>query len=250
MGSIPEGQQITPGGHSKSNQISLRLLGVFSVGIGETTVDVARGAERFLACIALLGGSANRMHVADTLWPDSPLDRRLANLRGVVWRLPESLRGAIQKVGLSIRLDDRWSVDLDRAVVEAAGLRSLLSPDAADRSLLVGDLLPDWDEQWLVIRRECHRQLRLHALEDLARAQLRAGRPLDAVDTALEAMAAEPLRESAQFVLICAHIAAGNRCAAIDQYDRFSLLLWDQLGVAPSSELQNLIATAQGQHNH
>lgn len=249
MGSIPANRPGAAGNSSQSNQISLRLLGGFSVGIGGTTIDVSRGAQRFLACTALLGGSANRMHVAETLWPDSSLDRGLANLRGVVWRMPKNLRGAIQKVGLSIRLDNRWSVDLDRATLDAAGLRSLESTESADRSLFVADLLPDWDEQWLVIRRECHRQLRLHALEDLAKAQLRVGLPLDAVDSALEAVAAEPLRESAQFVVVQAHIAAGNRSAAIDQYDRFSHLLWAQLGVTPSRELQSLIATARGQQS-
>ena len=85
-------------------------------------------------------------------------------------------------------------MDLDRATLDAAGLRTLENTESADRSLFVADLLPDWDEQWLVIRRECHRQLRLHALEDLAKAQLGAGLPLDAVDSALEAVAAEPLR--------------------------------------------------------
>jgi hypothetical protein len=33
---------------------------------------------------------------------------------------------------------------------------------------LYEDLLPAWDDDWLVLERERHRQLRLHALENLS----------------------------------------------------------------------------------
>ncbi|MDH3755302.1 MAG: transcriptional regulator [Acidimicrobiia bacterium] len=230
--------------------IRLQLLGGFSVTVDGEPVDVAPSAQRFLAGIALLGGSANRTHLAETLWPDSPSKRGLANLRSAVWRMPDNVREGIEKVGLVVRLDHRWSIDLDTAAREALGLRTGTRPEAIDRSLFGNDLLPDWDEHWLIIRRERHRQLRLHALEDLAAAQITEGRALDAVDSALEAVLAEPLRESAQLLLVRAHIAAGNRCAALDQFERFRELLHAELDVEPGDELQALVATARGQRRH
>ena len=75
---------------------------------------------------------------------------------------------------------------------------------------LEGDLLPDWYDDWLEIERERLRQLRVHALEHLGEHALRRGRFGAAIDRALAAIAADPLRESAHRLLIRAYIAEGN----------------------------------------
>jgi DNA-binding SARP family transcriptional activator len=86
----------------------------------------------------------------------------------------------------------------------------------------------------------------VNALEALASLDLAHGRALDAVDTALAAVEAEALRESAQLLLIRAHIEAGNRAAAVDQFVRFRALLAAELHVEPSRELTSLVARVAG----
>lgn len=186
--------------------------------------------------------------MAGTLWPDRPTKRGLANVRGTLWRLPEVVRAHLATHHRTLALQPQWTVDVDRAVEAARALREHSRAVGIDRDLFVADLLPDWDADWLVLPRERHRQLRLHALEDLGDAQLAADRPLDAVDTAMQAITAEPLRESAQLLLLRAHLAAGNRAAVVRDFRRFRRLLAAELGVDPSPAMREVVdqATSSG----
>ncbi len=101
----------------------------------------------------------------------------------------------------------------------AALARGLLKhPEQADGledSDLHGDLLPDWYDDWVLVERERLRQLRLHALERLAERAIGEARYGQAIDIALTAIQADPLRESAHRMLIRAHAAEGNSSLAI-----------------------------------
>ena len=55
-----------------------------------------------------------------------------------------------------------------------------------------------------------------------------------ALHLALEAVRAEPLRESANARLIEVYLAEGNVCDALRQYDAFRALLQRELGLEPS----------------
>ena len=57
---------------------------------------------------------------------------------------------------------------------------------------LRSDLLPDWDEDWVLVEREQFRQLRLHALEALSARERGAGRVAYAVHTAQAAIGVSP----------------------------------------------------------
>jgi DNA-binding SARP family transcriptional activator len=87
------------------------------------------------------------------------------------------------------------------------------------------------------MERERVRQRVLHALEALSGKLASIGRFADAVDTAILAVSAEPLRESAQRALIVAHVAEGNLVEAYRCYRSYCDLLHRELGVAPSGDL-------------
>ena len=234
--------------------VKLQLLGNFAVLVAGSAVAVPPAGQRVLARLALGGGTATRSAVAGTLWPDHTQARAQANLRGAVWRMPPAVRRRLVLGPSTVGLGDGWDVDVATAERLARQLpaqensverlaRGLPAPDpetSAER--FRHDLLPDWDEPWLLVERERYRQLRLHALEDLAEAELAWGCPLGAIDRALLAVTAEPLRESAQALLLRGHLAAGNRAAARAGYDAFQALLAAELGVAPSAELSALVA--------
>ncbi len=223
--------------------LNLEILGRFGVHDEETgEVEVAPAGQRVLALVALRGGHAHRSTVAGTLWPDRSQTRALANLRSALWRLPDHVRSSVRVQGLSLELGPVWHVDFDLATDAASQLRELGCRPNIDRRLFEGDLLPTWDSEWLTVPRERHRQLRLHALEDLAHAEIDDGRPLDAVDTAMQAVAAEPLRESAQMLVLRAHLAAGNRVMALRHFREFASLLRSELGLEPSQAMQSLVS--------
>jgi DNA-binding SARP family transcriptional activator len=221
--------------------LDLCVLGTFAVRCDGDAITIASTGQRVLAGLAVHGRSALRSRLAEMLWPDSAPDRAIANLRCAIWRMPDVVRSSLHKHGQFVALGPRWRIDLDEATAGAQQLRNGASPAALDHNVFAFDLLPDWDESWLMISRERHRQLRLHALEELAAQQLQRGQSLDAADTALHAVATDPLRESAQSLLVRAHLACGNRAAAWQQYERFRILLADELGVEPGPELAALV---------
>ena len=224
------------------------ILGAFSLVVNGNDVTISHSAERLLAALTLLGGRAHRSQIAGLLWADHTEERALSNLRATMWRMPAATRDLIVRRGSALVAADELTCDHhDSTVLARRLLHGEISPNFVDRTLLAGDVLPDFDEDWLTVPRERHRQLRLHALEALARLDIDRDCPLDAVDTALVAVDAEPLRESAQKLLVHAHLAAGNRAAAVDQFERFRTMLRDELGVEPSTDLSDLVRSLIGQ---
>jgi len=133
------------------------------------------------------------------------------------------------------------ALDLEVAVGNPLG-----ADDAVDVSTFEFDLLPGWYDDWLVVDRERIRQLRLHALEALATQRLRDGRYAAALDAALAAVRADPLRESAHRCVICAHAAEGNVAEALRQYERCREILATELNIAPSASLLALLPAPLG----
>jgi DNA-binding SARP family transcriptional activator len=103
------------------------------------------------------------------------------------------------------------------------------------------ELLPGWYEEWVLIERERLRQLRIHALEALGERLIATRKFGRAVEAGLAAVAAEPLRESAHRILIRADLAEGNQAEALRHYWMYRRLLWDELGLRPTSQIEGLI---------
>lgn len=104
-----------------------------------------------------------------------------------------------------------------------------------------GELLPGWYEDWVLFERERLQQLRLAALESLAGAEIDHGNHAVALAAALEAIAIEPLRESAHAMAIRAHLLAGNRSAALREYQSYRRRLRQLLAIDPSQEMNDLL---------
>lgn len=223
----------------------IKLLDSFDLFIDGDDVDLPGGARRLVAFLALTGTLVGRDHVAYRLWPDIDELRSQANLRSALWRVRQSDGGLIENVGGRLRLGQHVYVDA-RAALQAAqdvlAGRDVGPAEVLHDILTAGDLLNDWYDPWVVEHRERLRQLRLHALESLSLRQLESGEVAAAIESALAAVAAEPLRESAQRVLIRAHLTEANNAEALRQYERFRSLLFRELGIWPSARLEELIA--------
>jgi DNA-binding SARP family transcriptional activator len=140
----------------------------------------------------------------------------------------------------AVRLAESVEVDLHRGVAQANRLLSddtELAPTDTHLSMLTGELLPGWDEDWLLLERERIGQIQVHALEALAHRLCRLGRYLQAIEVAYAAIAAEPLRESARAALIHVHLEEGNVVEARRQLNSYATLLRAELGIAPSPSL-------------
>ena len=223
--------------------LRLTLLRTFELACDGRAVPLPMSAQRVVAFVALHRHPLQRAYVAGSLWLDTPEERAQASLRSALWRLQRCGQRLVETNGPQLRLGADVEVDLHEA--EALARRTLEdgSFDTLDVELaaLDGDLLPDWYDEWVLLERERFRQLRLRALDSLCEHLTRAGRLREALEAGHAAVAADPLRESAHRALVRVHLAEGNAAEAIRQYRLFRRLLREQLGIAPSSSMEELI---------
>ena len=219
----------------------VRLFGGPYVTAGDRRQEVPEGSKQLLAFVALRRRRVDRRHTAGTLWPDGDEERAAGNLRSALWRL--------RRAGIDVLLADKWSLALRPGVLVDVHLMDqwasrLIGGTATAADLAVSpswadvlDLLPGCYDDWVLVERERLRQRMLHALEELSRRLAGAGRYADAVEAAIVAIGAEPLRESARRVLIEAHVAEGNLSEARRIWREYRDLVHRELGVGPSGSL-------------
>jgi DNA-binding SARP family transcriptional activator len=224
------------------------LGGPFIVKNGQR-LEIPDGSKRLLIFVALARGRVNRRHAAGTLWPYGDDDRAAGNLRSALWRL----RGA----GIDILRSDKCglylSPDSEVDIAQLAAWTTRVIEGTLDRSdlnfvdinLEAAHLLPGWYEDWVVFERERLRQRLLHAMETLARRLIDCQHFACAVEAAITAVSIDPLRESAQRVLMEAHLAEGNVVEARRVFAKYRDLVNDELGVMPSRALADIFRLAK-----
>jgi DNA-binding SARP family transcriptional activator len=222
----------------------LGLLNAFSLRCDGERVRLPIAAQRLLGLLALYRQPVPRAHAAAVLWPDSTTDRAGGSLRSLLWRLAHVHRRPLVVASDDLRLADHVGVDVHRAWADAERLLDGEPVPEVDAGELAHDILPDWDEDWVRVERDRFRQIRLHALETLSKRLVGEERYGEAVGTAMVAVAADPLRETAHRALIGAFLAEGNRGEALHQYRACHRLFRDGLGMPPSPALDELIAEA------
>lgn len=228
--------------------IHLRLLDGFELRHGRRLLGLPNHAQRVLAYLAVNDRAHTRPNLARRLWMDTTDQHSGSSLRTALWRIRRLGSNLIEDNGGWLTLGRCVDVDYRRSVRLA---RSLITRDSgiADRDLITApletDLLPDWDEDWVLFERERLRQLRIHALEALAHRLIARGEIAAAIEAGLAAVAAEPLRETAHVTVIDAHLAEHNVSEARRQYESYATLLRQELGCNPSPVLTRRVTHRQ-----
>jgi DNA-binding SARP family transcriptional activator len=224
--------------------MELHLLDSFELRCVGDSVPLPLSAQRLLAFLALQERPVLRVHAAAMLWLDAPEERAYANLRSALWRLRRPglvvVEASSRQLGLApgVRIDLRDSDSLARRVLAGEAVGEVV---AENWPLLASGLLPEWYDDWVLVERERHRQLGLHALEVLCETLVAAGRLPQALEVALAAVGGEPLRESAHRALMKVHLAEGNHSEVVRQYDRYRELVHERLGLDPSLQMELLV---------
>jgi DNA-binding SARP family transcriptional activator len=151
--------------------------------------------------------------------------------------------GGALRLATGVRVDVHELGDWSRRVMDPR-----ISLDEVDLSHagLHGELLPGWYDDWVLLERERLRQERMHALEAVATRLAAARRFAEALQAALAAVRAEPLRESAHRTVVQVHLAEGNLVEAVRAYDAFRVLLEDELGLHPTVQMSRLVTGLRG----
>jgi DNA-binding SARP family transcriptional activator len=224
----------------------VNLLGGPYLTVAGQRVEVPEGGKRLLAFVALNGGRVERRRAAGMLWPENDDLRAAGNLRSALWRLRGPGCEVLEADKAALWLRAGTSVDVD--VMHDWAERLIAgSPAAADLCPVLWradfvELLPGWYDDWALFERERIRQVLLHALEALTGHLVEQRRWAEAVTVATTTVAVEPLRESAQRVLITAHLAEGNLIEARRAYEAYNTLVRRELGVPPGRPVRELTA--------
>ena len=222
--------------------LRVEVLHQFRVVCDSRHIALPATSEQLVAHLVVEDRPLLRSMLGSTLWPERPDREAATRLRQALWRLQRDVPGLVESDGRQLAISSKVDIDLAQipriaeAVLQGS---SQMGPQVV--RLLESDLLPHWSEQWLEAPRESLRQVRLHALEGLARNELEAGRHDRALVAALAATALDPLRESAHRIVVSTHLDEGNASEALRHYTQFRALLWDELRLRPSARMESLL---------
>lgn len=229
-------------------RVRFQLLGRFQVRRdGEEVPPAAFGGRKvrtLLRVLAVRGGDLVPHDVlAEAVWPQRLPADPAGNLGVLVNRARRALGdpGAVVTGSGGYALgpcavDAAEFLDHVAAGRAATGASALAEYRAALG--LWGEPLPeDAYAEWATAPRERLVRARLDACEGAARAALEVGLPAEAVAYAADAVAAEPLRESATLLLARALEATGDRAGALARLADLCRVLAAELGVDPSAEV-------------
>lgn len=225
--------------------LRLGLLGGFELRYEGDPIALPTSAQRLIAFLALQSRPLLRLHIAGRLWTNASEERACANLRTTIWRVRRPGHALVEVTNSHLALARGVAVDVREIAARArrVGRRPPHYEEADLAQLcLAGDLLPDWYSDWVLMEREHLRELRVRALETLCEALVLDHRLGEAAEAGLAAVAGEPLRESAHRALIRVYLAEGNRYDVLRQYRRYRELVWKELDIEPSVEIERLVA--------
>lgn len=246
--------------------LRVRLLGRFCLQESERLppgLDGRRVQELF-SYLLLNRQPQNRAALADQLWADGDSLQSKKSLRQALWHLQSALE-SFQEPGNApfllvagewIQLNPEarlWAdvIDLERACVRASDTSGGRLDDATADFLAAavasyrGELLSGWYQDWCLFERERLQQLYLTALDKLIeRSEVRREYERG-VSYAVTSLRHNPMRERTHRHLIRLYYLAGDRVAALRQYERCSALLDAELGVTPASSTRRLYEEIQ-----
>src|SRR3990170_5838361 len=220
-------------------RLEVRLLGVVEIILDGRRLRAFNSLrlQRFLALLALRGDLQNRSRLAFELWPDSDERQAHTNLR----KLVHDLRHSLPDIGEFVEIDNetvRWN-PVGPSEVDVLRFRDALAAGDLELAarLYSGDLLPACYDDWVLDERA---KLRAEAYGALVRLTEEAAGRADhnaAIRHAQRIIDLEPTDEAAVRIQMEAHLALGDRAAALRSYHRYAEVLERDLAVPPGEAI-------------
>lgn len=253
--------------------LELCLLGPPEVRADGRALDFpTRKTLALFIYLALEHGMQRREHLAALFWPESDASRGRANVRNTLNylrnTLPQSADGEtphllIERDALGFNGDAPYHLDLETVAAAADLVARPATAEASDEAtalqaaidLYRGDFLEGFSladapayDQWATLERErWHR--RLDAIFDRhAALHFDRGRLKLAQETILRWLEHDPLQETAYRRLMQLQLAAGDRTAALQTYERCRDVLQEEMDISPSPETEALAVRARKAH--
>ncbi len=231
------------------SRLSLALLGPPLVALDDAPVSLDRQkAVALLAYLALGGGRHSREALAALFWPDLAQERAYAGLRQALWTLNNALGpGWVEsdRTGVALAAERPIALDVAEFRAHLAAAREGGDPTSLQAAVALyrGDLLAGLDlrdsapfADWRYFEAEALRAELAWALEALAEALAARQTYDEAAAAARRRVALDPLHEPAHRALMRIYAAAGQRSAALRQYEECARILRAELEAEPDAE--------------
>jgi predicted ATPase/DNA-binding SARP family transcriptional activator len=222
-------------------KVRLYLLGPLRIeSEGQPVRLPTRKVEALLAYLVLHPGSHSREKLAALFWGDSPDPEARRSLRNAVHMLRHELHPDIVMGRETVELNSDFPLWVDVLAFETHATQALIgeAPDAVtdDLDLYRGDLLPELYDDWVVRKRERYQRLYLDLILHLTQYARSQGEHDRVAGLARRILACDPTEEAAHRHLMFSLFVAGNRNAALKQYDQCVQVLREELDVGPAPE--------------
>jgi DNA-binding SARP family transcriptional activator len=229
-------------GGKRPARLQVRLLGAVEIILDGRRLRAFNSLrlQRFLALIALRRDLEHRSRLAFELWPDSDEHQARTNLR----KLLHDFRHSLPDVGEFVEIDSevvRW-IATGPSEVDVLAFQDAMA--AADFELAArlysGDLLPACYDDWVLGERTKLRAQAYGALMRLTEEAAGRGDHKATLRHAQRIIDLEPIDEAAVRIQMEAHLALGDRAAALRSYHRYAEVLDRVLAVAPGEAIAAL----------
>jgi DNA-binding SARP family transcriptional activator len=246
--------------------IRIQLFGRFCASYeGRKLYSFEAGKVRELLCyLALYRKPHPRETLAGLLWGDSSTSQAKKYLRQALWQLQAGLEtnlGPLDQRLALVEADwvslnpalDLWLdiAEFEKAVASLAAKsgETFSSGDARNIEnavqLYQGDLLEGCYQEWCLYERERLQNIYLATLDRLIGYCEVNNLFTRGLSYATEVLRFDPARERAHRQLMRLYLAAGDRTAALRQYERCLAALKTELGVSPSARTTTLFKRIQ-----
>jgi DNA-binding SARP family transcriptional activator len=226
-------------GGERPTRLQVRLLGAVEIILDGRRLRAFNSLrlQRFLALIALRRDPQHRSRLAFELWPDSDEAQARTNLR----KLLHDFRHALPDLGEFIEIDHETVHWIARGPSEVDVLRFQDAMAAGDFELAArlysGDFLPACYDDWVLEERAKLRAKAYRALVQLTEDAARRDDHNTAIGHAQRIIDLEPTDEAAVRMQMQAHLALGDRAAALRAYHRYAQVLERDLAAAPGEAI-------------
>ncbi|HAJ38472.1 MAG TPA: hypothetical protein DCL15_22615 [Chloroflexi bacterium] len=207
-----------------------------------------------------------REALATLLWPERNDAQARKYLRQALWQLQRALDAACHPTTPFLRTDADW-IEFDPACIIWLDIEQLEHAYAATRQsdgatlteaqvellcqavqLYQGDLLEGWYQDWCITARERYQQMYLAMLDKLIAWAEQNGDSMVGIHYCELSLRCDPARERTHRRLMRLQCMAGNRTAALRQYESCVEMLRRELGVEPARSTQLLYAQIRSDH--
>lgn len=245
----------------RMSQLRLFLFGPPRLERDDQAIEITlRKALALLIYLAVTRQAHSRDALATLLWPDNDQRNARASLRRALHQLNQALRQELVVTPETVALDPQADLWLDietyqqhlSACLARPEAEAELSPECLSRlaeavALYTDDFLagftlpdcPDFDE-WQFFQTESLRQSLSQVLAQLAQAHQAQEEFDQAIAHTRRWLALDPLHEPAQRQLMQLYDQVGRPAAALRQYQAYTRLLEEELGLPPAEETTTL----------